>query len=105
MRRLLVGIMGIGLLGRLVWIIRRMSSADGVIREGVPPESETACPASYPIKGNIRPPDDFIFHVPGDSDYVHIHPEICFATVDDARKAGFAPATTSASAVTERASA
>jgi hypothetical protein len=92
MRRVPVGIIGIGALAGLLWAVRRMSSPSGVIREGVPPESETGCPPGYPIKGNIKPPDDFVFHVPGEARYDQSHPEICFATVEDARKAGFVPA-------------
>ncbi|CCF86109.1 sunset domain-containing protein [Nitrolancea hollandica] len=105
MRRLLIGIIGIGLLGGLVWLIRRTCVPIGTVREGVPPESETACPAGYPIKGTIRPPDDFIFHVPGEATYDQTLPEICFAAVEDARKAGFEPAALTASSSTGRASA
>ncbi len=92
MRRLFIGIIGLALLSGLVLVIRRISSLGSTIRGGVPPESETTCPSGHPIKGNIRPPDEYIFHVPGEPTYDRIHPEICFATVEDARKAGFEPA-------------
>jgi hypothetical protein len=92
MRRLPVGIIGIGALAGLLWAVRRMSSPSDVIQEGVPPETEIGRPLGYPIKGNIKPPDDFVFHVPGEARYDQTHPEICFATVDVARKAGFVPA-------------
>ncbi len=105
MRWLLIGIIGIGFLGGLVWLIRRTWVPSGPIREGVPPESETTCPTGYPIKGTIKPPDDFVFHVPGEAIYDQTHPEICFATVEDARKAGFEPAALTASSFTSRASA
>ncbi len=103
MRRLLIGIIGLGLLGGLARLIRRASSPGGTVREGVPPESEQTCPTGYPIKGNIKPPDDFIFHVPGEATYDQTQPEICFATVEDARKAGFEPATLITSSFTNRA--
>lgn len=93
MRRFLIGIIGITFLGGLVWLIRRILPPGGAIQVGVPPESETTCPAGYPIKGNIKPPDDYIFHVPGKAAYDQTHPEICFATVEDARRAGFEPVT------------
>lgn len=105
MRWLLIGVIGIGLLGGLAWLIRRIPFPGGTIREGVPPESETTCPTGYPIKGNIKPPDDFIYHVPGEATYDQTHPEICFATVEDARKAGFDPAVLTASSVPGRISA
>ena len=92
MRRLLMDIIGIGALAGLLWAVRRMSSPGGVIREGVPPASETDCPPGYPIKGNIKPPDGYVFHVPGEARYDQTHPEICFAAVEVARKAGFVPA-------------
>jgi hypothetical protein len=101
----MIGVIGIGLFGGLVCLIRRTSLPGSTVREGVPPESEITCPAGYPIKGNIRPPDDFIFHAPGEAAYDHIHPEICFATVEDARKAGFEPAALTTSSFTSRASA
>ncbi len=91
MRRLFIRIIGLALIGGLVLLIRRKSSPGGIIRGGVPPESETTCPSGHPIKGNIRPPDEYIFYVPGEPTYDRIHPEICFATVEDARKAGFEP--------------
>jgi hypothetical protein len=51
-----------------------------------------ACPASHPIKGNIRTRnghDERIYHTPGSQYYDRTSADACFATVDDARAAGF----------------
>lgn len=46
------------------------------------------CPASFPIKGNAN---SMIYHQPGESSYDVTIPEICFATEDDAKAAGYRP--------------
>ncbi len=56
------------------------------------PETETACPAGFPVKGNVRPNGDKLYHVPGQASYARTHPERCFATEADARNAGYRPA-------------
>lgn len=56
------------------------------------PESETTCPTGYPVKGNIRPNGEKLYHVPGQVSYSRTHPERCFATEMDARNAGYRPA-------------
>ena len=44
------------------------------------------CPEEYPIKGNQ---DSMIYHERDDRSYPATDPEICFATVADARAAGY----------------
>ncbi|WP_022867696.1 hypothetical protein [Schaalia vaccimaxillae] len=44
------------------------------------------CPSSHPIKGNKN---SYIYHLPGQRHYARTKAEICFATQDDARSAGF----------------
>lgn len=46
------------------------------------------CPTGYPIKGNAR---SRIYHMPTDSSYEATVPELCFATEEDAKAAGFRP--------------
>lgn len=50
---------------------------------------EGACPISHPIKGNHSSSGDFIYHLPGGQAYDRTRPEVCFATEDEARTAGF----------------
>ena len=51
--------------------------------------SETGeCPADYPIKGNAS---SRIYHEPGRPSYEQTRPEFCFASVEDAERAGFVP--------------
>lgn len=51
-------------------------------------EADT-CPSSHPIKGNNSSSGEFIYHVPGGSFYERTHPEVCFATEDEAQAAGY----------------
>ncbi len=52
----------------------------------VPPIFEEHCPQNAPIKGNES---SDIYHVPGDAYYDATHPEVCFATPQDAEAAGY----------------
>jgi large subunit ribosomal protein L17 len=61
--------------------------------EGVPPGAVPAggkreCPDGYPIKGNAG---SMRYHLPGQPSYARTAPELCFATEEAARAAGFAP--------------
>ena len=50
------------------------------------------CPATHPIKGNVRTRnghDERIFHAPDSQYYDRTTADTCFATVEDARSAGF----------------
>lgn len=49
------------------------------------------CPPEYPIKGNKGSSGELIYHVPGGQFYDRTEPEVCFATEDEARAAGFRP--------------
>ena len=44
------------------------------------------CPSDHPIKGNLP---SRIYHLPDQSSYDRTEPEICFASEDAARLAGF----------------
>jgi hypothetical protein len=44
------------------------------------------CPSDHPIKGNLP---SRIYHLPDQSTYERTEPEICFASEDAARLAGF----------------
>ena len=56
---------------------------------GVPPKDSWTCPASHPIKGNLTTrTGECIYHVPGGRFYDKTKPELCFATVEEARKTG-----------------
>jgi hypothetical protein len=46
------------------------------------------CPEAFAIKGNAS---SRIYHLPGEPSYARTIPELCFATEDDARAAGFRP--------------
>jgi hypothetical protein len=51
-----------------------------------------ACPATHPIKGNVRTRNgrsERIFHAPGTPYYDRTNANACFATIDDAQAAGF----------------
>jgi hypothetical protein len=51
-----------------------------------------ACPATHPIKGNVRTRnghDERLYHAPDSPYYERTTAETCFATVEDARAAGF----------------
>lgn len=67
-------------------------SSGGVSQGSTEPESETACPAGYPVKGNVRADGEKLYHVPGQASYGRTRPESCFATEADARNAGYRPA-------------
>lgn len=60
---------------------------------GVAPASQTACPASHPVKGNIVSRGDHkgekIYHLPGSRSYNQTHPERCFKNTQEAQKAGY----------------
>ena len=56
---------------------------------GVPPESDWACPASHPIKGNLTTrTGECIYHVPSGYFYHRTKPERCFSSEEVARQAG-----------------
>lgn len=55
---------------------------------GVKPNG-TDCPTNAPIKGNINKKGNNIFHEAKAKNYKAIKPEICFADVATAQKAGF----------------
>ena len=48
-----------------------------------------ACPSTHPIKGNVSPSGERIYHVPSGAFYARTFPEACFASEADARAAGF----------------
>jgi hypothetical protein len=50
------------------------------------PPVGSSCPASHPIKGNAG---SGIYHEPGSPFYDETDPEECFATPEDAEKAGY----------------
>jgi hypothetical protein len=74
--------------GRSVEAASRQAAA----RAGVPPNGDGRCPAGYPVKGNVREDSVRLYHVPGQRSYDQTKPERCFATEEDARKAGYQPA-------------
>ena len=51
----------------------------------VPPNADGSCPPEAPIKGS----KSMIYHVPENRDYERTHAKACFATTDDALKAGY----------------
>ena len=53
--------------------------------------SGSDCPPSQPVKGNHSSSGEWIYHVPGGQFYRVTKPEACFATADDARRAGYRP--------------
>jgi hypothetical protein len=53
------------------------------------PLSRTVCPPSHPIKGNRTSTGELIYHVPGGASYAQTEAEECFATEDDAVRAGY----------------
>lgn len=64
-------------------------SAFAAQRLGVPPRDAWTCPPSHPIKGNLTTrTGECIYHPPRGSFYHRTKPEMCFATEEDARKAG-----------------
>ena len=59
-------------------------------RPGVAPQDAWACPATHPIKGNFTTysGERCIYHVLGGQFYGKTKPERCYATTDEARRAG-----------------
>lgn len=55
---------------------------------GVKPQG-TDCPSNAPIKGNINKKGNKIYHEAKEANYKQVKPEICFADVATAQKAGF----------------
>lgn len=49
----------------------------------------TDCPSSVPVKGNLNKKGNKIYHEAKESGYQQVKPEICFADVATAQKAGF----------------
>lgn len=50
------------------------------------------CPAERPIKGNINfLKNTKIYHLPEGSFYKRTNPEKCFASIEEAERAGFRP--------------
>jgi hypothetical protein len=47
------------------------------------------CPYTHPIKGNKSSSGELIYHLPGSRFYERTNPEMCFATEDAARAAGY----------------
>jgi outer membrane biosynthesis protein TonB len=47
------------------------------------------CPATHPIKGNKGSMGALIYHNQDSASYDRIHPEVCFATEQDAEAAGY----------------
>lgn len=66
---------------------RAALSAD-VKKLGVEPKG-TECPSNAPIKGNLNNKGNKIYHQSKESNYQKVKPEICFADVATAEKAGF----------------
>ena len=56
---------------------------------GVKPQGETTCPSNAPIKGKVTKKRGNIYHGPKTPDYAKVKPDICFADVATAGKAGF----------------
>lgn len=56
---------------------------------GTPPIG-TTCPESHPVKGNVSG-DRMIYHLPGQEFYTQTRPEACFASAEEAARAGFRP--------------
>jgi hypothetical protein len=62
------------------------SSSAPAVSGGVPPVSQTDCPAGAPIKGNSQ---SGIYHTKSSATYDETDPEECFATEAAARAAGY----------------
>ncbi len=56
---------------------------------GVKPTNATTCPTTAPIKGKVSKKRGLIYHVPKSPDFGATKPEICFADIATAEKAGF----------------
>ena len=55
---------------------------------GVKPTG-TDCPSNAPVKGNLNKKGNKIYHEAKEAGYKQVKPEICFADVPTAQKAGF----------------
>ncbi|NMG11466.1 hypothetical protein [Brasilonema sp. UFV-L1] len=72
----------------------KTSSTDGTLsaeaeKLGVKPEGETTCPSNSPVKGVVTKKRGNIYRAPKSPDYEKVKPNICFADVATAEKAGF----------------
>lgn len=56
---------------------------------GVAPVSESNCPSSHRIKGNIAGDGEKIYHMPSGAYYAVTNPERCFSTRTQAESAGY----------------
>ena len=62
-------------------------------RPGVEPPMPWACPESHPIKGYVSRESGLrVYYTPGSRFYEEASPERCYATEDEARRDGSAPA-------------
>jgi hypothetical protein len=61
---------------------------DAINHSGFTPQG-SACPADYPIKGNINSSGEYIYHTDASRSYDRTIPEHCFATEEDALDAGY----------------
>jgi len=59
-----------------------------VEKMGMKPQGKD-CPSKAPIKGNVSKKGEYIYHEASAKHYKDIKPEICFADVATAQKAGF----------------
>jgi hypothetical protein len=81
----------------LAWLILLFVPASALAqssssRPGVAPTDAWTCPASDPIKGNLTTrTGECIYHVRSGAYYGKTKPERCFATEDEARRAGCQP--------------
>lgn len=65
------------------------SPSGGQHRPGVVPKDEWNCPASHPIKGNLTTrTGECIYHLTGGAFYGKTKPELCFASEEEATRAG-----------------
>ncbi|AKL74012.1 Protein of unknown function (DUF559) [Actinobacteria bacterium IMCC26256] len=62
-----------------------ISSTPSINPDGVAPASYQSCPSDYPLKGN----QTGIYHSPGQQYYDQTSPQQCFATPEDAERAGY----------------
>lgn len=59
-------------------------------RIGVAPASKTECPRTHPVKGKINARTGTrIYHTPGGRYHDRTQPDRCFASVQDAVRAGY----------------
>lgn len=72
----------------------KTSATDGTLtaeaqKLGIKPEGETTCPSNAPVKGVVTKKRGNIYRAPKTPDYEKVKPDICFADVATAGKAGF----------------